>query len=216
MSKNNSYPENTKKVCTKCHEEKTIVMFNKHRKGKYEVESICKECRKAYNQSKKSQDMIPPVIIHTTKPELLKQLRAVINQIEENDKVLNNYVIGEDNIPVDDLKFAPEDIRKNVDFIKDLTDRYVIESKATDINSVRVNNVKETDRNKIIAKVAMSLTSIANIIVGIVDIDIVFYKKVHLDSSSVDIANSGPSCLIVIKGVNLSIHQKKALIEQIT
>jgi len=210
MSKNNSYSENTKKVCTKCHEEKTISMFNKHRKGKYGVESICKECRKAYNQSKKTQDSLPPVIIHTTKPELLKQLRAVIEQIEENDKVLSKYVIGEDNIPIDELAHKPEDIGQNVDLIKDLTERYIIESQATDTNSVRINNMKETDRNQIIAKVAMGLTSIANIIVNIIDIDMVFYKKIRLEST--DISNSGNSCLVVIKGVNLSIQQKIALV----
>lgn len=202
MSENNSYSENLKKVCTKCKEEKPLDSYDNKSSGKYGKNSFCKVCRKKYDdirrQESKTQVSMPPMIIHTVTPELLKQLRAVIQQLEDN----TDMIVG--NI----LPHSPQVILQSIDRIKELALQYAIESRATPENSVRVNNVKETQKQLIVSKVAMNITTIANIIVNIADIDVVCYPKMNISDA---VGNEGPSCLVVIKNAQLTMQQRQAL-----
>lgn len=200
MSENNSYPENLKKVCTKCKDERSLIEFGKLAKGKFGRRAQCNSCRsdieKHRRQESKTQVSMPPMIIHTVTPELIKQLRNVMQQIEDNIDNTDNVV-------------TPQAILQNIDHIKELAIQYAIESRATPENSIRVNNVKETQKQLIVSKVAMNITTLANIIVNIADIDVVCYPKMNISDS---VGNEGPSCLIVIKNAQLTMQQRHALI----
>lgn len=217
MSKNNSYPENTKKVCTKCHEEKLLDAYDNKSSGKFGKNSFCKVCRKRYDDARKTQVALPPMIIHSVTPDLLKQLRSVVQQFEENaERQTIPYTEGH-TLPHAEgqaLPHDPEVILQSIEHIKELTKQYIIESSATSQNSIRVNNVKETQKQLIVSKVAMNLTTIANIIVNSSDIDVVCYPKMTLPDTvgASAPANAGPSCLIVIKNVQLTMQQRQALI----
>lgn len=215
LLKSESYKEIITKICTKCGEEKPLGLYGKLAKGKHGRRAQCNECRKmiekARRQDSKTQKATS-TIIHTTTPDLLKSLRECITQLEDNDKVLSKYVIGEDNLPINQLAHEPAGILKSVDHIKELTKKYIIESKATDDNSVRIPKIKESQKNNVVSEVAMALANIANLIVNSADIDVVCY---HISNSKdINVANAGYSCLVVINGVQLTPQQKTALVEK--
>lgn len=205
MSENNSYPENLKKVCTKCKDERSLIEFGKLAKGKFGRRAQCNSCRsnieKHRRQEPKTQVLMPPMIIHTITPELLKQLRTVIQQIEDN-------IDNTDNIVTPRTIHTPQAILQSIDHIKELAVQYAIESRATPENSVRVNNIKETQKQLIVSKVAMNITTIANIIVNIADIDVVCYPKMNIPDA---VGNEGLSCLVVIKNAQLTMEQRHTL-----
>jgi hypothetical protein len=198
------------KTCTKCHVEKEVTKFNKNYKGKYGVEAVCKDCRKIYNQARKT-NASTPVIVQNVRPELIQCANTTVNQLNELDAFLNNYRTGEDVIPLSELAHKPEDILKNVIHIKNLTERLLIECQASPTNSFRIRNVKESQREQLKAQIAMNLTIAAGIIASPSDIDLVFYKGVHVPSSVIN-ADTSASCLAVIRGVAFNAQQRTELV----
>ena len=90
----NNYQEiesKSTKICTKCKCEKDFIEFNKSKKEKHGLQSICKECNKEYRQNNKDITSIYNKAYRKNNKELIKNGKAVYyknnkDKIQENKK----------------------------------------------------------------------------------------------------------------------------------